>query len=364
ASATDTTANVAPQFSWQVGDGSNNYWRTKGFVQAVSDQTSFTAYAQVPAGVDWIVYATDARAGKVFPGKVDTATGIVTFNLTEGAPYGDFVGTVLYPTANFGEYKRAGRADGDEMIVFLDADGTAGYGHFSTTNPHTVIALRDNADAAADATVTTGAPVLSGRAFADITTHAQPTAGLSFDKFNDNTFTLVGADQVADVYDPQTGELTITGKVADPAGKAMTVTDATEPTKAVAINADGTFSFTVPFKAAEQQSVGYRLTTTTTNDDGTTASSTAYGALQIYLDTVFPTLSMPQADTLTVDADGNYDITTSDPTFTVTGTVNDNVNGYRLYTNGDNVVHQKNLAGFNNHVDADAASSNPYGAAD
>ena len=46
------------------------------------------------------------------------------------------------------------------MIVFLDADGTAGYGHFSTTNPHTVIALRDNADAAADATVTTGAPVL------------------------------------------------------------------------------------------------------------------------------------------------------------------------------------------------------------
>lgn len=364
ASATDTAANVAPQFSWQVGDGSYNHWRTGGFVQAVSDQTSFTAYAQVPAGVDWIVYATDAIAGKVFPGKVDTATGIVTFNLTERAPYGDFVGTVLYPTANFGEYKRAGRADGDRMIVFLDADGTAGYGHFSTTNPHTVIALRDNADAAADATVTTGAPVLSGRAFADITTHAQPTAGLSFDKFNDNTFTLVGADQVADVYDPQTGELTITGKVADPAGKAMTVTDATEPTKAVAINADGTFSFTVPFKAAEQQSVGYRLTTTTTNDDGTTASSTAYGALQIYLDTVFPTLSMPQADTLTVDADGNYDITTSDPTFTVTGTVNDNVNGYRLYTNGDNVVHQKNLAGFNNHVDADAASSNPYGAAD
>lgn len=364
ASATDTAANVAPQFSWQVGDGSNNHWRTEGFVQAVSDQTSFTAYAQVPAGVDWIVYATDARAGKVFPGKVDTATGIVTFNLSEGTPYGDFVGTVLYPTANFGEYKRAGRAAGDEMIVFLDADGTAGYGHFSTTNPHTVIALRDNADAAADATVTTGAPVLSGRAFADITTHAQPTAGLFFDKFNDNTFTLVGADQVADVYDPQTGELTITGKVADPAGKAMTVTDATEPTKAVAINADGTFSFTVPFKAAEQQSVGYRLTTTTTNDDGTTASSTAYGELQIYLDTVFPTLSMPQADTLTVDADGNYDITTSDPTFTVTGTVNDNVNGYRLYTNGDNVVHQKNLAGFNNHVDADAASSNPYGAAD
>lgn len=364
ASATDTAANVAPQFSWQVGDGSNIYWPTKGFVQAVSDQTSFTAYAQVPAGVDWIVYATDAIAGKVFPGKVDTATGIVTFNLTEGDPYGDFVGTVLYPTAKFGEYKRAGRADGDEMIVFLDADGTAGYGHFSTKNPHTVIALRDNADAAADATVTTGAPVLSGRAFADITTHAQPTAGLSFDKFNDNTFTLVGADQVADVYDPQTGELTITGKVADPAGKAMTVTDATEPTKAVAINADGMFSFTVPFKVAEQQSVGYRLTTTTTNDDGTTASSTAYGELQIYLDTVFPTLSMPQADTLTVDADGTYDITTSDPTFTVTGTVNDNVNGYRLYTNGDNVVHQKNLAGFNNHVDADAASSNPYGAAD
>ncbi len=39
---------------------------------------AFTAYAQVPAGVDWIVYATDAMTGKVFSGKVDTKTGNVS----------------------------------------------------------------------------------------------------------------------------------------------------------------------------------------------------------------------------------------------------------------------------------------------
>ena len=363
---TDTTmptSDIAPQFTWKVGDGPHNIWRgSDGFIQAVSDQTSFTAYAQVPAGVDWIVYATDAQTGKVFPGTVDPKTGTVTFNLTESAPYGDFIGTVLSPTADFGTYEEAGRADGDEMIVFLDANGTAGYGHFSQKNVHVLIPLQDNATAAANARMTSGAPVLGGRAFSQITTHAQPTAGLKFDKFNDNSFTLVGADQVADIYNAQTGQLTITGHVDNPAGKILTVTSATEAAKTVTIGADGKFSFTVPFKAAEQQSIGYRLTEPAT--DGSKSTKTAYGELQIYLDTIFPTLDMPQADTLKVDDKGNYDITTTSDTFTVSGTVNDNINGYRLYTNGDNVVHQRNLAGFNNHLDPLSTTSNPYGAAD
>ena len=358
---TATTANVAPQFSWKVGDGPYNHWRTDGFVQAVSDQTSFTAYAQVPAGVDWIVYATDAMTGKVFSGKVDTKTGNVTFNLTASAPYGDFVGTVLAPTADFGTYEQAGRANGDEMVVFLDTDGTAGYGHFSQKDPHVAVPLQDNAKAAANVKTTSGAPVLGGRAFSQITTHAQPTEGLTFDKFNDNSFTLVGADKVADIYNAKTGQLTITGHVDQPAGKTLTVTSATEPAKTVTIGADGKFSFTVPFKAAEQQAIGYRLTSTAT--DGSKKTQTAYGELQIYLDTIFPTLNMPQADTLQVDDKGNYEITTTSDTFTVSGTVNDNINGYRLYTNGDNIVHQKNLAGFNNHLDPLSTTSNPYGTA-
>ena len=351
---------MAPQFSWKVGDGPYNHWRTDGFVQAVSDQTSFTAYAQVPAGVDWIVYATDTTTGKVFSGKVDTKTGNVTFNLSASSPYGDFVGTVLAPTADFGTYEQAGRANGDEMVVFLD-NGSSGYGHFSQENPHVAVPLQDNAKAAANVKTTSGAPVLGGRAFSQITTHAQPTEGLTFDKFNDNSFTLVGADKVADIYNAKTGQLTITGHVDQPAGKTLTVTSANEPAKTVTIGADGKFSFTVPFKAAEQQAIGYRLTSPAT--DGSKSTQTAYGELQIYLDTIFPTLNMPQADTLQVDDKGNYEITTTSDTFTVSGTVNDNINGYRLYTNGDNIVHQKNLAGFNNHLDPLSTTSNPYGAA-
>lgn len=353
-----TEANVpdtAPQFTWMIGKGGYNYLRKEGFVQAVSDQTSFTAYAQVPAGVDWTVFATDAQTGNVFQGDLDPTTGIVTFNLTEGAPYGDFTGTVLYPTATYGVYEKAGAASGDEMIVFLDADGTAGYGHYSEDDPQAAVPLRDNDTAKAATVLTSDAPQLPGRDFDSITTHAQPTKGLTFNDFNDNSFTLVGADQVAKTYDAATGELTISGKVDDPTGKTLTITDASEATKTVALNADGTFSFQVPFKPAQQQAVGYRLT----NADGTTA----YGQLEIYLDTVFPTLDMPQADTLKVDASGNYDITTTSDTFTVSGTVDDNINGYRLYANGNNLVHQKNLAGFNNHNDPDA-DSNPYGAAE
>lgn len=82
--------------------------------------------------------------GKVFSGKVDTKTGHDSFNLTASAPYGDFVGTVLAHTADFGTVETAGREYGDEMVVFLDTDGTAGYGHYCQKDPLVAVPLTDN----------------------------------------------------------------------------------------------------------------------------------------------------------------------------------------------------------------------------
>ncbi|CAM3261486.1 S8 family serine peptidase [Lactiplantibacillus plajomi] len=354
-------AVTAPQFSWLISPGDHNMVRPgDGMGQIVADGT-IDVQGIVPAGEAYRVVATDAITGQTYTGDVDQATGLVTFhNVTvtgDGYGYVYLIAQASLET-NFGDYLQTQPQtnSNDALLIFYQA----GFTYTPDAAQSTVLKPFVSNDEALASESAAPAHQLSGRAFSDITTHAEPTTGLSFDKFNDNTFTLVGADQVKDVYDAQTGLLTITGHLDDPADKVMTVTSASEPTKQVTVQSDGSFSFTVPFKASQQQAVGYRILTK--GEDG--HYSTQYGELQIYLDTVFPTLSMPQADSLKVGADGTYEITTTAATFNVAGLVDDNVNGYRLYANGDNVVHQKNLAGFNNHVDPESLYSNPYGPAD
>ncbi len=359
-SAGDATV-IAPQFVWEIGPDASghNYNRLipeSGYVQTVSAQTEFTAYGLVPVGFAGSVTPTDEMTGNTVVGEVDQATGLVTFHLTASGKYSEYQAVATLDGPEYGEYFTSPVTATSTLITFLGD----GYGDYAETNLAPVAELTDNATATAKMTDTKGIANLPLRDFSSITTHAAPTEGLTFDHFNDNTFTLIGADQLADIYDATTGELTITGKLADAANKTMTYTDATQAAQTVTFGADGKFSFQVPFKAAQQQAVGYRITTTA--EDGST--STAYGQLEIYLDDIFPTLELPQAEAVKVNADGDYEITTSSYTFTISGTVNDNINGYRLFANGDSLIHQKNLAGFNNHDDPDATTSNPYGAAD
>lgn len=360
--AIDTTNVTAPQIRWLLSPGIANMQNADGSYIVVSGEADATIEAKVPAGVVYDVTATDAQTGRVYAGDLDPTTGIVTFHVHVSAgDYGstDFIGTAKL-NLGYGEELTTDDTDPANMFSVMYYPGL-GYPAYTTSADATVQPFADNATVLAQEQAgAKGAPVLPGREFGNITTHAQPTDGLTFDNFNGNSFTLIGADKLKDIYDTATGELTITGTLADAANKTMIVTSATEPAKTVAVDANGHFSFTIPFKQAEQQAVGYRIDTTAA--DGTTSST--YGELQIYLDNIFPTLAMPQADYLSVDSDGDYNITTASNTFTVAGTVNDNINGYRLYANGSDLVHQKNLAGFNNHEDPTATTSNPYGAED
>ncbi|WP_137646050.1 S8 family serine peptidase, partial [Lactiplantibacillus plajomi] len=289
---------TAPQFSWLINLDENNTIRPDGMGKIVASGPT-VIQGIVPAGQDYRVVATESTTGKSYVGDVDTNTGIVTFHDINVTPDG-FGYLYLRAQAtlknSFTDFLQTQPQLNSDDILLAFYQGGVTYSP-DVTKSTQLKPFIDNADALASERATS-IHQLSGRAFSDITTHAEPTTGLSFDKFNDNTFTLVGADQVKDVYDAQTGLLTITGHLDDPADKVMTVTSASEPTKQVTVQSDGSFSFTVPFKASQQQAVGYRILTK--GEDG--HYSTQYGELQIYLDTVFPTLSMPQADSLKVGA--------------------------------------------------------------
>lgn len=125
-------------------------------------------------------------------------------------------------------------------------------------------------------------------------------------------------------YDPATGKITITGKVARP------TTNLTIGDQKVKINSDGTFSVTLDIGTHHGNNFGVLI-----GDD--TSTTTIQERISLYVDANLPTLTVDQAkDT---DGDGvNDTITTSDPNFTLTGNVKDDNTYADLYINDSNVM--------------------------
>lgn len=79
------------------------------------------------------------------------------------------------------------------------------------------------------------------------------------------------------------------------------------------------------------------------------------------IDTTPPTLNLSLGSDVQEVGDGNYTINTNESTFNVAGSVDDNVDGYRLFINSDNIFHEQNNAGFVDHTDI-GANPNPHSA--
>lgn len=362
--ANPTSDTVAPQFKWVlVGDKSNSsngefrddissdmpYW------QAITSSDKVAVTAQVPKNqLDQTVFAVDNASGVTYKAKVDQITGLATFDIPfNGNPYVELDGYTTAPSNKFGEAIKSPDAG---MIIF----NASGYPAFSELTQIKDNPLDDNATATKNVTKLSGAPELPGHKLGDLTTRFDPTPGITFNGLNDNNITLIGA--TSKLYDANTQLLTISGKVDDPSAKLQILKSPNQddPQNTVKIKSDGSFSYQVPFRKTEQRGVGYILTTK--DQDGKETSTR--GTLEIVVDSEFPTLDMPQANSMTVDPQtGDYEITTTSDQFTVKGSADDNVDGYRLYSNSNNVYHEQNNAGFNNHDDP-TRDANPYPAHD
>ncbi|MGO3350639.1 MAG: S8 family serine peptidase, partial [Lacticaseibacillus paracasei] len=182
-----------------------------------------------------------------------------------------------------------------------------------------------------------------------------------------NKRTLVGIDSASTFYDAKLKTLTLRGKVSDPKNSKLRIfvtPRQNDPQNEVTFAADGSFSMTMPCNPTEERNIGYVLTTL--DKDG--KEKTNGGFLLLYMDTTLPTLELSDADSMKIDDDGTYLVTTDADTFSIKGSVTDNIGGYRLYSNGNNIFTQQNLAGFNAHQSSATPNQltngyNPYGAA-
>lgn len=188
-----------------------------------------------------------------------------------------------------------------------------------------------------------------------VTTRFSPTKGITFKGLKDNDFTLINA--ASKVYDPQTHQLTIAGKVANPKSRLTILRSPNQNAKInqVKISKTGSFKFEMPINPTTQQGIGYILKVPKKHQ-----WTTAKGTLVVITDTTAPTLNLSMPDNVSETSQNHYQLTTSNDQFTISGTVNDNVDGYRLLINGNNLFHEQNNAGWVNHQDL-GANPNPHG---
>ena len=350
----DTTPT--PQVRWSIPIVHGNGLRMDGNYEIRTKDDKYTVQVMVPKDGDYLVVLKDSVTGNVYVERSDQTTGIATFDVENPYFYANLDVYALYEP-QFGTFIKSPAIP--SLLVFHDPDA----GAYSNDNTKTE-SFDDEATAKNAATRLSSAEPLPGRKFSDNLLSAIPTSGLMFSDLNDNSLTLVGVDKASHCYDAEHQLLHIRGKIKDPSHTDLQIfatPNLSDPQNQAIIAADGSFDVTVPFKSTEEKNVGYALTTI----NATGQKVTTDGFLQIILDTTPPTLTVSDTDGMTVDANGVYTAETSADIFTLEGTIDDNVDGYRLYSNGSNVLTQHARAGFNIHqpaatAEAGANRTNPY----
>ena len=350
----DTTPT--PQVRWSIPIAHGNGLRMDGNYEIRTKDDKYTVQVMVPKDGDYLVVLKDSVTGNVYVERSDQTTGIATFDVENPNFYANLDVYALYEP-QFGTFIKSPAIP--SLLVFHDPDA----GAYSNDNTKTE-SFDDEATAKNAATRLSSAEPLPGRKFSDNLLSAIPTSGLMFTDLNDNSLTLVGVDKASHCYDAEHQLLHIRGKIKDPSHTDLQIfatPNPSDPQNQAILAADGSFDVTVPFKSTEEKNVGYALTTI----NATGQKVTTDGFLQIILDTTPPTLTVSDTDGMTVDANGVYTAETSADIFTLEGTIDDNVDGYRLYSNGSNVLTQHARAGFNIHqpaatAEAGANRTNPY----
>ena len=350
----DTTPT--PQVRWSIPIVHGNGLRMDGNYEIRTKDDKYTVQVMVPKDGDYLVVLKDSVTGNVYVERSDQTTGIATFDVENPNFYANLDVYALYEP-QFGTFIKSPAIP--SLLVFHDPDA----GAYSNDNTKTE-SFDDEVTAKNAATRLSSAEPVPGRKFSDNLLSAMPTSGLMFTDLNDNSLTLVGVDKASHCYDAEHQLLHIRGKIKDPSHTDLQIfatPNLSDPQNQAIIAADGSFDVTVPFKSTEEKNVGYALTSI----NATGQKVTTDGFLQIILDTTPPALTVSDTDDMTVDANGVYTAETSADIFTLEGTIDDNVDGYRLYSNGSNVLTQHARAGFNIHqpaatAEAGANRTNPY----
>lgn len=186
-------------------------------------------------------------------------------------------------------------------------------------------------------------PVMQSREPYALTTRFTKTPGIHFKHLNDNSLSIINADNPA--YNATNHTLQIDGQVKQAHSKLIILANPNEASakNRVHLTRNGNFQFKLPLHSPSQRGIGYLLKQTIKHK-----TYSYRGTLEVITDTTLPALKLDQDDQATLNHQtGTYDVTTSQHQFTLSGTVDDNVDGYWLDINGNNLFHEQNNAGFN-----------------
>ena len=346
-------STVTPKafFNWQVTDTfAGNFGVSINSVET-NRKDDVVVQAAVPKGENVQAFAKDYFTGELYTGEVND--GVATFHVHTSINGGKRALLTGWTVVNGPSYNdkqetsQRGVASSNHLGVYYEVD--AADRPVYTNRNQLGVEVKDEA-ANVDAF---GPGAYPGHAPSDLTTRTAPNPNIHFDYMNDNDTTRFGQNAVLKgYYDPTTMKFTVTGNVDDNVTSLTVLSDSSnenDPANQVKLDQNGKFSFAVTANSTGQRPIAYLYRT----KDG----QTVRGTLNLILDTVKPTLEVNQVN-------GNeLELWTNNPKFVLSGKVNDNLDGYRLYVNGNNIYREFLNSGYNRleGLNTDTEFTNPYG---
>ena len=346
-------STVTPKafFNWQVTDTfAGNFGVSINSVET-NRKDDVVVQAAVPKGENVQAFAKDYFTGELYTGEVND--GVATFHVHTSINGGRRALLTGWTVVNGPSYNdkqetsQRGVASSNHLGVYYEVD--AADRPVYTNRNQLGVEVKDEA-ANVDAF---GPGAYPGHAPSDLTTRTAPNPNIHFDYMNDNDTTRFGQNAVLKgYYDPTTMKFTVTGNVDDNVTSLTVLSDSSnenDPANQVKLDQNGKFSFAVTANSTGQRPIAYLYRT----KDG----QTVRGTLNLILDTVKPTLEVNQVN-------GNeLELWTNNPKFVLSGKVNDNLDGYKLYVNGNNIYREFLNSGYNRleGLNTDTEFTNPYG---
>lgn len=317
-------------FEWQKAQTTKQNFGLQLDTVVANDPTKVTVYAAVTKGQNVRAFAKDYFSGTVYEATVTNGLATFTLSVPEGQARTVLSGwtEVSGPTFNLAQKT-------DPTGVYLGIATGPTYPpqdyYFTDVNELLTSVTEELADP-----TTLGTPdPLPGHALSELTTRSEPNSEITFNHLKDNDYNWLGAQAISlGLYDPQSETFTVTGKVSEQVSELTFLGNSpleNDPQNQVQLDPNGNFSFSFKLRPTSSRPLAYFYTTK--------AGQKTRGTLQLILDTVLPELHFENAQTYTLVGD-SYHVYTTEPTLTLTGTAQDNLDGYRFFFNGDNEFRQ------------------------
>lgn len=351
---TFTPATPKAQFAWQHVDGEKKSFGVQVYSIAGSNDQDIVVQAAVTKGNNVQAFAKDYFTHEFYKGVVKD--GVATFHVHTSINKDDktgkfaralLVGWTEIDGPTFNDKQKTSTKDINDKVyigVYYDPKHQDKKAY---TNRNDLGVKMD--DEVADETAYEPTPY-PGHEPDD-----KSNPDIHFDYLTDGDVTSLGQEAEAKgYYDPATDSFTLTGHV-DPNVNSLTFMVASgyenDPDNQVDIHDNGKFKVVFKMPHTGQRHVQYIYKTT----DG----KEKRGSFGLVLDVVKPVLTVDQL------GDRNeVELTTNHPTFKLSGIANDNLDGYEVYLDGDNVFSQYNGSGYDYvpGLYASPDSTNDYGA--